>query len=356
MSARAPSPGRRTGSHLLLAALAALTAVALWKTHRGSDPTVLLDRRPQGVMGTTCLLAVLVPVGEVARGQAALDAAEAELRSIEAHLSTYIEASEISRLNRASARETVPLSPLSLEVLHAARQAAADTEGAFDTTCGPLLLLWKEAGRRGRLPTDDELATARVQVGWRHFELRAEGVCKSLAHARQDLGGLGKGYAVDRAVEAMQAAGVGRGLVQLGGDTRVFGPGPSGGEWEIQLRHPFREGAFGRLRLQDAAVCTSGNYQRYVEIGGRHYSHIVDPRDGQPMDRTPSVTVIAPRCMAADIWATALSVLGPDRLEERCRRAGIHALLVAGEPGQARVYRSTGFARFLDGTTLTLDP
>ena len=353
---RALSRGRLAGPRLLLAALVALTAIAFRQTHRGSDPTVLLDRHPQGIMGTTCLLAVLVPAGETARGQAALDAAETELRALEARLSTYLEASEISRLNRAGAHEPVPLSAASLDILRAARDAALETEGAFDTTCRPLLLLWREAARLGRLPSEDERARALAQVGWTHFQLGETGARKSLAEAQQDLGGLGKGYAVDRAVEALQTAGIRSGLAQLGGDTRVFGPGPAGGDWVVQIRHPFREGTCGRLRLRDAAVCTSGNYRRFVEIGGRHFSHIVDPRSGQPMDRTPSVTIIATRCMTADVWATALSVLGPDGLEERCRRAGIHALLVVGEPGHAQLYRSSGIARFLEDAMPALEP
>jgi thiamine biosynthesis lipoprotein len=349
LSADRSSSLRLAASHLLLASVVLLTTVALWQTHRPPRSSALFDRRPQGVMGTSCLLVVLAPVSEAPRAQAALDAAEAELRAVETRLSTYIEASEISRLNRAGAGELVPLSGISLEVLRAARDAANDTEGAFDSTCRPLLLLWKEAGRRQRLPSVDELEAARASVGWRYFELQASGARKTLAQAQQDLGGLGKGYAVDRAAEAMRASGVESGLVQVGGDTRVFGPGPGGGDWEIQVRHPFREGTCGTIRLRDAAICTSGNYQRYVEIEGRRHSHIVDPRTGQPMDRMPSVSVIAPRCMTADIWATAFSVLGPDGLEERCRRAGIHAMLVTGEPGGAAIHPSSGFGRFVSG-------
>lgn len=332
---------------IAFAAVVLLTAVAVWRTRSGPSSPVLFDRRPHGVMGTSCLLAVLAPAAESQRARQALDAAEAELRTVEAHLSTYIEASAISKLNRVGAHEEVPLSSISLEVLRAAREAAVCTEGAFDTTCRPLLLLWNEAGRRNRLPSDVELEAARALVGWAHFELSTTGARKKHAQAQQDLGGLGKGYAVDRAVEAMRAAGVQSGLVQVGGDTRVFGPGPGGRDWEIQLRHPFREGTFGTIRLRDTAVCTSGNYQRYVEIEGRHYSHIVDPRTGRPMDSTPSVTVIAPCCMTADIWATAMSVLGPDGLEERCRRAVVHAMLVTGEPGRATVHQSEGFGSHL---------
>ncbi|NJN64881.1 MAG: FAD:protein FMN transferase [Acidobacteria bacterium] len=138
---------------------------------------------------------------------------------------------------------------------------------------------------------------------------------KSRGTARVDVGGNAKGYAIDLAVRAMQAAGARGGLVDVGGDLRFFGEAPDGVAWTIDIRHPDGRSVYRSLALTgDRAVCTSGNYARFAEIGGRRFSHIIDPRSGWPADATPSVTVIGPDTLTVDTWATALSVLGPEGL------------------------------------------
>jgi thiamine biosynthesis lipoprotein len=293
------------------------------------------------------MLVAAVPPGDTHRARTALAASEAALRDVEARMSAYLEASELSKLNRAAGGEDVILTPETMEILRAARNAATETDGAFDTTCSPLLTLWREAGEQKRLPSADALAAARAATGWQHFELTATRVRKKLAAARQDLGGVAKGHAIDRATCALRRAGIPSGLVDIGGDVRAFGPGPGGDGWAVQLRHPFRDSSCGTLLLRDAAVCTSGNYQRFTQIGGRRYSHIIDPRTGQPVENVPSVTVIAPDCTTADIWATALSVLGPKGLEKLTSLNGLEALLITGSPEDHKIHQTPGFARFL---------
>jgi len=327
---------------MLLAALAALVAVGLWRTGGQPARPGVVSRRPVGIMGTT---ARLIAVGPPREAEAALREAEAVLRATEARMSAWLEDSEVARLNAAPAAQEVPLSAEVRRVLELAQRAAEDTGGAFDITCRPLLELWREAGARGRLPAQEEIAAARTASSWGLLALTEAGAVKHAPGVRIDLGGIAKGYGIDRALEALQAAGVRGGLVEVGGDLRCFGEPPDGEAWRVELRDPFGGKAPGRLALREGAVCTSGNYARFVEIEGRRYSHIVDPRTGRPADAVPSATVVAPSAVSADVWATALSVLGDQGL--RMRPEGVEALLVVGEaPG--KLVCTSGFASLLE--------
>ncbi len=292
-------------------------------------------------MGTTCTLVAVADDRERARD--ALGRAEAALRRVEALMSTWLADSEASRLNRARAGERVALSSETLAVLQTARQAASQTEGAFDITCGPVIELWREAGRRGRLPSQSEIEQARAASSWRSIELMEGGAAKLVDTVQVDLGGIAKGYGIDRAVEAMRAAGARGGLVDVGGDLRCFGQPPDGSVWTVDVRDPFGEGRLVELGLAGGGVCTSGSYARFVEIEGRRYSHIVDPRSGRPADAIPSVTVIAGTALDADVWATALSVLGAEGLARL--PAQMEAVVVTGGTPDDRAIVCTPRAR-----------
>ena len=179
---------------------------------------------------------------------------------------------------------------------------------------GRVIELWREAGVSGSLPVADDVKAARAESGWSHFNLSDDGVVKTKAIAKIDLGGIAKGYAIDLAAGAMRACGVEGGMVDVGGDIRCFGRPADADEWIAQVRDPSGVGALGQFRLGQGAVCTSGDYARFVELDGERYSHIIDPRTGLPA-KASSVTVVAPDAITADTWATALSVLGPVGLE-----------------------------------------
>lgn len=337
---------RRLVGPTLIAGLAALVGIGLWQTHAGGpEALTAVVREPQAVMGTTCELAATVPQDDAAAGEQALRKAEAALRDVEARMSVWLAESEVSRLNAAPAGVPVPLSGPTLETLRAARAALDQTGGAFDVTCRPLIELWRQAGARNRAPDDAQLAAARAASHWDLIDLSETAAVKRRATACVDLGGIAKGYGIDRALEAIRRQGAAGGLVDVGGDLRCFGRPPEGEGWTVEIRNPFGSGTLARLALREGAVCTSGNYARFVIIEGRRYSHIVDPRTGFPADRVPSATVVASTAMQADIWATALSVLGEDgfaRLPE-----GVEALIVTGERDDHRVVCTRGFARLL---------
>ena len=331
-----------------LTGIALLVAVGLWKT-RGSLPErMAFSSHPEGIMGTECSLTAVVSADNRAkRAERALQDAEAALRRVDVLMSTYMNNSEISRFNAASAGETVPMSQQTLEVLRTARAFVLQTDGAFDVTCRPLIQLWKRAGKQGVLPTPEELSQARAMSSWDDIRLLETGAVKSVSSARIDLGGIAKGYAIDRAIDAMVAAGCSGGLVNVGGDLRCFGGKSDTTGYEIDINSPFESRIWTTIKIRNGAVCTSGNYARFVTIAGRRYSHITDPRTGMPADAVPSVTVIAPTAVVADAWATTLSVLGPSGLKLLSGSGGIDAMIVAGTSQDYRIHTTKGFIEML---------
>jgi thiamine biosynthesis lipoprotein len=337
-------------SHLIgaafILALAGLVVVGLWQTARPpASRHIAIVRSPERVMGTTCTLAAVVKSDGQARAEQALDDAEAALRRVEARMSVWLSDSEISRLNAAGVGEDVPLEPDTRFVLHAARDAARETRGAFDVTVRPLISLWRRAGEHGQPPAEAAVADARAASNWESIELTGTGARKLSPRAAVDLGGIAKGYAIDRAVGILRRAGLEGGLVDVGGDLACFGRPPEGERWPVDVKNPFGEGNLAKLRVPDGAVCTSGNYARFTLIAGERYSHVLDPRTGYPADAAPSVTVVAPDAITADVWATALSVLGTEGLPLLPQEA--EALIVLGDESEARAVCTPRFEQLL---------
>jgi FAD:protein FMN transferase len=332
----------------LMAGLAALVSVGLWKT-RGGMPTVRqpVVREVSRLMGTTATVAAVVPPGHSVEVDPVLRETEQTLRRLEGRLSTWLTDSETGKLNAAAAGQHVPLSPEVLDLLRTAQQAAIDTDGVFDVTCRPLVELWREAGRRDALPTEQELAAARAESNWDLIELDDTGAVKQRDTARIDLGGIAKGYAIDRALAVLKRDGrLEGGLVDVGGDLACFGRPPSGEQWPVEVRDPFGPDVLFRLRLSGGAVCSSGDYARFVEMKGKRYSHIIDPRTGRPAGTVHAVTVVAPTAVVADVWATALSVLGVEGFSRL--PPVVEALIVEGDATAPRLRCTPGFPGLLE--------
>lgn len=248
-----------------------------------------------------------------ARGDNAADAISAafrEIQRIDALMSLHRADSELSRLN---AREIEQVSEDLFKVLATAREISELTEGSFDVTLRPVANLWGFIWKEHRLPTETELAGALHNVDYRLVQLDAGR--RKVSFLREgvsiDLGGIAKGYAVDCALEKMRQMGVTNAMVRAGGDLRVLG------EWDVRMEDPQKRGRRQTIRLRDAAISTSGDYENYFEIAGRRYSHILDPRTGLPVEGVAACTVIAPTCMEADALATALFVYGPERTAKK---------------------------------------
>lgn len=243
----------------------------------------------------------------------------AEMFRLDTLWSSFLPESEVSALNRTGgcrvAWETRELVASALDV-------GARTGGALDITVRPILDCWGITGDEWRLPESAELGRARRRVGFRRVAVSGDSLVLGDG-AQIDLGAVAVGFAVDRATELLKAGGVEQGLVDAGGDIRVFGRRV----WRIGLKNPRGEGTVRVFRLKDRAVSTSGDYQKFFEARGRRYHHIIDPRTGYPADKCCSVTILAPTALEADAYATAVFVLGPE--------AGLE--VVRGRPGLAGV-------------------
>lgn len=275
----------------------------------------------------------------------AAKAAFARIKQLDRRLSDYDPQSELSQLNRTAGQgQAVPISDDLWAVLEHGEQLARQSSGAFDVTVGPYVKLWRRARRLHLLPSAQQIEKAKSAVGYARLQLDAR---QQTAHLtvrgmRLDLGGIAKGYAADEALRALKAEGVAHALVDAGGDIVLGDPPPDKPGWRIGVA-PLEAGATPKrfYLLSRMAVATSGDAFQYVEIDGRRYSHLVDPRTGFGLIMRSSVTVFAPCGMAADALASAVSVLGPERglplIEATCRAA---AIIVQAEDGRTKEIES----------------
>lgn len=288
-------------------------------------------------MGVQTRIVVYAPDRTAA--DAAANAAYRRIAELEDAFSDYRPNSELMRLCDRAGEGPAAVSEDLFDILRTGEALARASGGAFDVTVGPMVAQWRAARRSGRLPGPEELARVKSLVGWQLVKLdeRARTVELGRPGMRLDLGGIGKGYAAQRAVDTLRAGGLARCLVALAGDIAVGEAPPGRLGWEIGVESG-RGASPGRLLLTNAAVSTSGDTEQFIEIDGRRYSHIVDPRTGVGIPGGLSATIVAGRGELADALGTAVCVLGPDAGAELLRQSlGTAAVLDwSGPRGPAR--------------------
>jgi thiamine biosynthesis lipoprotein len=267
--------------------------------------------RDEAIMGT----AVRVDLWAASRsaGEAAIDAVMAEMHRIDRSYSPHRSDSELSRINRDAHRAPVEVSDETFRLLTRAIECSERSGGAFDITYASVGQLYDY--RRGVHPDDKALARARECVGWRHLVLDAEARTVSFARegVRIDLGGFAKGHAVDLATAILRRHGIASAMVAAGGDSRVLGD-RRGRPWTIAIRHPRRPNeVIAVLPLEDVAISTSGDYERFFDKGGRRYHHLIDPGTGRSPDHVHSVTVLAADGLTSEGLSKSVFVLGVER-------------------------------------------
>lgn len=223
-----------------------------------------------------------------------------------------------SPLDAFNARQAPLTDPEIVAVTEAALQVSRESEGAFDVTIFPLVRLWRAARQAGRPPSDSEISRAKSQVDYRCLLADGGRVRKTRPEVQMDLGGIAKGYAAGLAAKRLRAAGAKAGVVDFGGNLVVIGA-KGRRPWQVGVKDPRGAGLIGVLELRDAAVSTSGDYQRYFEAQGVRYHHLLDPRTGWPARSMRSVTVVAKDPVLADAWSTAFFILGPEWTDAYCR-------------------------------------
>lgn len=282
-----------------------------------------LARRPlaafQGpAMGTVwnAKLSGALPEGLATRGPAAIAAA---LDSVVARMSNYIDDSELARFNRQPAAAPLAVSRETQEVFALAREVSEATAGAFDVTVAPAVDAWGFGPSKAtRIPGSAELAALGARIDWRAIAVDRETgtLAKSREGVRADLSAIAKGYGVDLAARALDAAGATDYLLEAGGEVRVRGRNADGEPWRIGIERPDAVPPRAHLvvPLDEMSMATSGDYRIYFERDGRRYSHEIDPATREPVrGDLASVTVVARECAWADAMATALFVMGPER-------------------------------------------
>jgi thiamine biosynthesis lipoprotein len=259
----------------------------------------------------------------------------------------------LSAVNRGAYKAAVKLSEPLFEVLQKSITFSRETNSAFDVTVGPLVDLFRSAEEKQAAPSKQEIAQAKSKAGFQKLKLDEQNrtVRFAVEGMRLDLGGIAKGYAVDKAVEAMQKGGAIGGMVDVGGDIRCFGAPPRGrNKWLIGLQDP-SDIKGGKtllvLKLTNAAITTSGDYRRFTLIGGKKYSHIIDTATGCSSEGLASVTIIAKDAVDADALATAVSVMGAEKgLALIETKPETEAILISSAP-QYQLIKTTGAENFI---------
>jgi len=289
---------------------------------------------------------IVLYTADPAAASTASDAAFARIKTLDAALSDYDPESELMRFCRQAGGPPVPISPDLMAALSASKEMARRSGGAFDPTVAPVVRLWRRARRDRKLPAPDKLAEALVLVGFDRLELDPAKGTARLARPgmKLDLGGVAKGLASAEAVAELARRGVPRSLVAGSGDICVGDPPPGREGWTIAV-DPLGNGGPTALSLllRNVSVSSSGDAEQFVEIDGKRYSHIVDPRTGLGVVDRAGVTVVGVGGALVDAADTAAFVLGPERGLALIEKLGLRAIIVRSTPEGPQTWRTPGF-------------
>ena len=277
----------------------------------GTEP--VWTEREAYLMGTMLRARVQAPTASA--GIAATERVFEAVRELEKLLSTWIADSQIARINSGAPGESIPAGPELFALLAEVEPWVRATNGAFDPAVGALVDAW-DLRRAGRRPTSDELGRAVRTSGWSAFRLEPEAgaVTRLRGGTWIDSGGFGKGAAMRAAERVLREDGIEAALLDFGGQILALGAPDRSGAWDVQVAHPQRRTEpASLLRVRNRSVATTAQSERFVEVDGSRYGHVLDPRTGHPVPAWGSATVVAQDAMVADILSTALFVLGPER-------------------------------------------
>jgi thiamine biosynthesis lipoprotein len=307
-------------------------------------------------MGTTWHVTV-VPGAERPDAAILQQGIEAVLEEVDKSMSTYRSDSEISRFNKLETDEWFSISEQFYSVLSTAMAIGWQSDGAYDVTVGPLVDLWGfgPAGLVAAPPADDAVTDALERVGQDHLRLDGDGPrLLKRSPVELDFSSIAKGYAVDRIAQSLDAMGLDRYLVEVGGELRLAGHSGRGDPWRIAIERPdssTRE-VEQAVRVTDVGLATSGDYRNFFVVDGQRFSHSIDPRRGYPVNHDlVSVTVIHPSAMIADAWATALVVLGYGDAMAVAQGQGLAVYFIRRQGEAFEDSHTPAFGRYLENAT-----
>ncbi|UCE18477.1 MAG: FAD:protein FMN transferase [Gemmatimonadota bacterium] len=310
-------------------------AISIWRYRFLRTHEVGSTERTKVLMDT--LVRIEIFDKDEGKSRATLELAFEEIERLDHVFSRYLAESEVSSINRNAGRDAVMVSKDVIAVLQRSIHFSEISKGAFDVTVGAVSQLWDFTSAEPTLPeqarTEEQLEHVDygkiMMSNGRHVGLSDSGMAI-------DLGGVAKGYAVDRALQVLKENGVASSLVDAGGDIGLLGSKPDGKLWRIGVQHPRdMQRMIAVIEIDSGSVATSGDYERYFMRDGRRYHHILDPKTGWPARNCMSATIVTKRAMDADILATAVFVLGPEKgLAFIEGLPGVEGLLLFEEGGQ----------------------
>ena len=284
-------------------------------------------------MGTVVEIALIGENQEKAE-KAALQAFH-EVRRIEQLMSPKIEVGDVFRINQSAGKEWVEVSPETLHVVKKSIEISELSEGGFDITVGPLIELWRRARGKGYPPSEKDLKRSLDLVGFRNVLINHGGkIFLKKGGMSIDLGGIAKGYAVDKAFEKLKKLGYQNLIVNAGGDLRAGGL-KLGQPWSIGIQDPrIPDKILAKVSFTEGAISTSGDYEKYFMYQGKRYHHILNPRNGLPAEECQSVTILYKDGMISDAFSTTAFVLGPEKGYSLCQRVGGMDSLIVDKEGK----------------------
>ena len=268
-------------------------------------------KRGVHLMGVHFEIAAIHPSQQVA--ESAVDSAISEIKRIENFMSSWKDDTETSQINKMAGIAPVKVSDELFELIKRSKRISKITSGAFDISFASINKVWHFDGSMNTLPSDTSIQTSVALINYNHIVLNDSARTVYLADKGMKLGfgGIGKGYAANTAAALMKRMGISDGHVNASGDLLVWGKNTKGENWRIGIADPVnREKYISWLDVSDMAVVTSGNYEKFAEIDGKRYCHIIDPRSGWPVEGLQSVTIICANAELADALATSVMVFG----------------------------------------------
>lgn len=299
---------RLTCAHLPVSLIVSLVVVLLSCTAFSDRAFGAWLTEDQAIMGTN--VRVEIWSDDEAKGRETVEQAMAEMRRIDALMSPYIATSELAKINAEASVQPVVVSTELFDLLLESLRHSEQSGGAFDITFASVGYFYDY--RRKQKPAESSLKQKAMLINYKLIKLdpQKQSVSFGQSGVRIDLGGIAKGYAVDKAIHLLKAAGVEHGLVRAGGDSRLLGD-KKGRPWWLGIKHPRQEGFITSLPLENVAVSTSGDYERFfIDESGHRQHHILDPANGKPAMSVQSVTVIADEAVLTDPLSTTVFVMG----------------------------------------------
>lgn len=262
----------------------------------------------------------------------AINAGIAEIQRIEKLISSWDPESQTSNVNENAGIKAVEVDEELFELIRRSKKVSGLTDGVFDISYASMDKVWRYDGSMTELPSDDEMTASVSKINYQHILLDKKKSTVQLKDAGMKIGfgAIGKGYAANRAKALMQSIGIENGVVNAAGDLLAWGKQADGKDWRISILDPNnKEQIFCWLSIHDQAVVTSGNYEKYVEIDGKRYGHIIHPKTGMPVSGLKSVTIVCPDAELADALATSVFIMGAEEgLTLINRMKGVEGLLI----------------------------